>query len=157
MQAPTLAEARDHAERRAIEQALARHRSRLSAAAQELGVSRATLYRLMLAHGLRGRQEEAGLQRGRPEEAALQRGQHEAVSARSRRDEMPARGGNEDMSVRDGQEAAIHAGSGADFPAPPSAGGLAAAASAKRRAPGRARPALALQVASSDAVATVTL
>jgi len=64
-QMSTLAEARDHAERRAIEQALARHRFRLSAAAQELEVSRATLYRLMLAHGLRERQEEAPLEHKR--------------------------------------------------------------------------------------------
>jgi DNA-binding NtrC family response regulator len=67
LQVSTLAEARDQAERGAIEQALARHRFRLSAAAQELEVSRATLYRLMLVHGLRGRQDEAAPQRGRQE------------------------------------------------------------------------------------------
>jgi DNA-binding NtrC family response regulator len=55
-QAPTLALARENAERRAIEGALARHRNRLAGAAQELGVSRATLYRLMLSHGMRTRQ-----------------------------------------------------------------------------------------------------
>jgi DNA-binding NtrC family response regulator len=65
MQASTLAEARDHAERGAIEEALARHRFRLSAAAQELEVSRATLYRLMLAHGLRSRRDEAAPARNR--------------------------------------------------------------------------------------------
>jgi DNA-binding NtrC family response regulator len=62
LHAPTLAEVRENAERRAIEEALARHRNRLAGAAQELGVSRATLYRLMLAHGLRSRQEDAGAQ-----------------------------------------------------------------------------------------------
>ena len=56
--APTLAEVRENAERRAIEEALARHRNRLAGAAQELGVSRATLYRLMLSHGLRTRQDD---------------------------------------------------------------------------------------------------
>lgn len=43
----TLAEARDTAERAAIELALRRHRNRLNEAAQELGISRVTLYRLM--------------------------------------------------------------------------------------------------------------
>lgn len=57
--APTLAEAREDAERRAIEAALARHRNRLAGAAQELGISRATLYRLMLALGMRTRKEDA--------------------------------------------------------------------------------------------------
>ncbi len=52
-QTTTLAEAREHAERRAIEAALLRHRHRLTEAAVELGVSRVTLYRLMGAHGLR--------------------------------------------------------------------------------------------------------
>ncbi len=52
-QAVTLADARESAERRAIEAALLRHRHRLTDAALELGISRATLYRLMDAHGLR--------------------------------------------------------------------------------------------------------
>jgi DNA-binding NtrC family response regulator len=52
--APTsLARAREAAERQAIELALLRHRGRLGDAAQELGVSRVTLYRLLTAHGLR--------------------------------------------------------------------------------------------------------
>jgi len=33
---------------------LLRHRHRLAEAAAELGISRVTLYRLMVAHGLRG-------------------------------------------------------------------------------------------------------
>jgi len=49
----TLADAREQAERRAIEAALLRHRHRLADAAAELGISRVTLYRLMGAHGLR--------------------------------------------------------------------------------------------------------
>jgi DNA-binding NtrC family response regulator len=129
LQVSTLAEARDQAERGAIEQALARHRFRLSAAAQELEVSRATLYRLMLVHGLRGRQDEAAPQRGR----------QEVVLPHS------------------GDEAAARAEAGVDFLAPPSAGELAAAASAKRPTRGRARLTFALQVASSDAAETVTL
>ncbi|WP_445819490.1 helix-turn-helix domain-containing protein [Burkholderia pseudomallei] len=52
-QATTLAEARERAERRTIEASLLRHRNRLTEAAAELGVSRATLYRLMVSHGLR--------------------------------------------------------------------------------------------------------
>jgi DNA-binding NtrC family response regulator len=51
--ASTLADSRKAAERRALETALAHHRNRPSGAAKELGVSRVTLYRLMLAHGLR--------------------------------------------------------------------------------------------------------
>jgi DNA-binding NtrC family response regulator len=50
----SLAQAREAAERQAIEQALLRHRGRLGEAAQELGISRVTLYRLLIAHGLRG-------------------------------------------------------------------------------------------------------
>ncbi len=50
----TLAEARDVAEQAAIQQALRRHRNRLNDAAQELGISRVTLYRLM--GGQRGRE-----------------------------------------------------------------------------------------------------
>jgi DNA-binding NtrC family response regulator len=53
--AVTLISARETAERRAIEDALLRHRNRLTQAAQELGISRATLYRLMQSHGLRAR------------------------------------------------------------------------------------------------------
>jgi DNA-binding NtrC family response regulator len=49
----TLAEAREEAERKAIEMALLRHRGRLGEAAQELGISRVTLYRLLSANGLR--------------------------------------------------------------------------------------------------------
>jgi DNA-binding NtrC family response regulator len=49
----TLAQAREAAEKRAIEAALLRHRHRLNEAAIDLGISRVTLYRLMGAHGLR--------------------------------------------------------------------------------------------------------
>jgi DNA-binding NtrC family response regulator len=49
----TLAQARDVAEKCAIEAALLRHRNRLNEAAIDLGISRVTLYRLMGAHGLR--------------------------------------------------------------------------------------------------------
>jgi DNA-binding NtrC family response regulator len=49
----SLAQARESAERQAIELALLRHRGRLSDAAQELGISRVTLYRLLTSHGLR--------------------------------------------------------------------------------------------------------
>jgi len=49
----SLAQAREFAERQAIELALLRHRGRLGDAAQELGISRVTLYRLLNAHGLR--------------------------------------------------------------------------------------------------------
>ena len=49
----TLAQAREAAEKRAIEAALLRHRHRLNEAATDLGISRVTLYRLMGAHGLR--------------------------------------------------------------------------------------------------------
>jgi DNA-binding NtrC family response regulator len=49
----TLAQARDTAEKRAIEAALLRNRHRLNDAAMNLGISRVTLYRLMAAHGLR--------------------------------------------------------------------------------------------------------
>ncbi|CAB3809752.1 Anaerobic nitric oxide reductase transcription regulator NorR [Paraburkholderia caffeinitolerans] len=52
-QTVTLAEARESAERRAIEAALLRHRHRLTEAAADLGISRVTLYRLMGTHGLR--------------------------------------------------------------------------------------------------------
>jgi DNA-binding NtrC family response regulator len=51
--APTLAEIRLQAERNGIQEALQRHGYNMSGAAQDLGVSRATLYRLMRAVGLR--------------------------------------------------------------------------------------------------------
>ncbi|WP_244817326.1 sigma-54 dependent transcriptional regulator [Caballeronia sp. Lep1P3] len=51
----TLAQAREAAERHAIEVALLRHRGRLGEAADELGISRVTLYRLLTAYGLRAR------------------------------------------------------------------------------------------------------
>jgi len=54
IESTTLAAARDAAEKRAIELTLLRHRHKLSEAAAELGISRVTLYRLMVAHGLRG-------------------------------------------------------------------------------------------------------
>ncbi|KWF30256.1 Fis family transcriptional regulator [Burkholderia pseudomultivorans] len=53
-QPQTLAEARRLAERRAIEETLMRHRHQHADVAAELGISRATLYRLMTAHGLHG-------------------------------------------------------------------------------------------------------
>ncbi|PQV49301.1 sigma-54 dependent transcriptional regulator [Paraburkholderia sp. BL21I4N1] len=49
----TLAQARETAERQAIELALLRHRGRPGDAARELSISRATLYRLLAAHGMR--------------------------------------------------------------------------------------------------------
>jgi DNA-binding NtrC family response regulator len=49
----SLAEARQAAERRAIEFALLRKRGRLIDAARELEISRVTLYRLLCTHGLR--------------------------------------------------------------------------------------------------------
>jgi DNA-binding NtrC family response regulator len=49
----TLAQARESAEKRAIEAALLRHRHRLNEAAVDLGVSRATLSRLLDTHGMR--------------------------------------------------------------------------------------------------------
>lgn len=51
---PTLAQARRQAERHAIEKMLLRHRHQHADVAAELGISRATLYRLMTAHGLHG-------------------------------------------------------------------------------------------------------
>ena len=51
---PTLAEARRQAERHAIEETLMRHRHQHADVAAELGISRATLYRLMTSHGLHG-------------------------------------------------------------------------------------------------------
>jgi DNA-binding NtrC family response regulator len=55
----TLAQAREVAERRAIEMALLRNRGRLGVAASELGVSRVTLYRLLNAYDLRLKATEA--------------------------------------------------------------------------------------------------
>jgi len=58
----TLAQARESAEKRAIEAALLRHRHRLNEAAVDLGVSRATLSRLLDTHGMRdavGTEDEA--------------------------------------------------------------------------------------------------
>lgn len=52
-QTVSLSQAREAAEKRAIEAALLRHRHRLNEAATDLGVSRVTLYRLMGTHGLR--------------------------------------------------------------------------------------------------------
>jgi DNA-binding NtrC family response regulator len=49
----TLTQAREAAEKRAIEAALLRHRHRLNEAAMDLNISRVTLYRLMGVHGLR--------------------------------------------------------------------------------------------------------
>ncbi len=54
----SLLAAREAAERRAIEIALLRHRGRFADAARELGVSRVTLYRLMVAHGMREREQD---------------------------------------------------------------------------------------------------
>jgi DNA-binding NtrC family response regulator len=56
----TLAEIRCDAERAAVRDALARHAYSLSSAAIELGISRATLYRLLNSIGLR---DEAPVQR----------------------------------------------------------------------------------------------
>ena len=56
----SLAQAREAAERQAIELALLRHRGRLGDAAHELGISRVTLYRLLCAHGMR-HMESGGL------------------------------------------------------------------------------------------------
>ncbi|CAD6550416.1 sigma-54 dependent transcriptional regulator [Paraburkholderia metrosideri] len=52
-QTMTLSQAREAAEKRAIEAALLRHRHRLNEAAVDLNISRVTLYRLMGQHGLR--------------------------------------------------------------------------------------------------------
>jgi DNA-binding NtrC family response regulator len=60
----SLAQAREAAEKRAIEAALLRHRHRLGEAAIDLGISRVTLARLMNAYGLReaiGPDEEESL------------------------------------------------------------------------------------------------
>jgi DNA-binding NtrC family response regulator len=49
----SLAQARHTAERQAIDLALLRNRGRLGEAASDLGISRVTLYRLLIAHGMR--------------------------------------------------------------------------------------------------------
>jgi DNA-binding NtrC family response regulator len=54
----SLAQAREAAERQAIELALLRHRGRLGDAAHELGISRVTLYRLLGSHGMRHMETE---------------------------------------------------------------------------------------------------
>ncbi len=55
----TLAQVREAAEKRAIEAALLRRRNRVGEAAEALGVSRITLYRLMNAYGMRPAAEDA--------------------------------------------------------------------------------------------------
>jgi DNA-binding NtrC family response regulator len=55
--ATTLAQARETAERQAIELALLCHRGRSVEAARELGISRGALYRLIAAHGMRHGEE----------------------------------------------------------------------------------------------------
>jgi len=62
----SLAQAREAAERQAIELALLRHRGRLGDAAQELGISRVTLYRLLCAHGMRHMEGEPVVPHGEP-------------------------------------------------------------------------------------------
>ena len=62
----SLAQAREAAERQAIELALLRHRGRLGDAAQELGISRVTLYRLLCAHGMRHMEGEPIVPHGEP-------------------------------------------------------------------------------------------
>ena len=68
-QTMSLAQAREAAEKRAIEAALLRHRHRLCEAALDLGVSRVTLSRLMGAYGLRemSAPDEEGLPNERAE------------------------------------------------------------------------------------------
>jgi DNA-binding NtrC family response regulator len=55
----SLSQVRETAERQAVELALLRHRGRPGDAARELGISRATLYRLLAAHGIRGADRSA--------------------------------------------------------------------------------------------------
>ncbi|RKP45973.1 sigma-54 dependent transcriptional regulator [Trinickia fusca] len=57
----TLVEAREAAEKKVIETALLRHGDRINEAAAELGVSRSTLYRLMVRYGLRDANGESEL------------------------------------------------------------------------------------------------
>ena len=68
-QTMTLSQAREAAEKRAIEAALLRHRHRLNEAAVDLNISRVTLYRLMGHHGLRelsAADEKAAIERSPP-------------------------------------------------------------------------------------------
>jgi two-component system NtrC family response regulator len=48
----TLKEAREHVEREMVQEALRRHRGRITSAALELGISRPTLYELMEKLGI---------------------------------------------------------------------------------------------------------
>ena len=66
----TLIDAREAAERQAIEDALLHHRNRLNRAAQSLGISRATLYRLIQSHGLRTDTQESTVAQASPEESS---------------------------------------------------------------------------------------
>jgi DNA-binding NtrC family response regulator len=72
----TLAEIRAEAERTAVQEALKRHGFNLSGAAEELGVSRATLYRLMNAVGVRS--EPASVRLLRTQAADGTEGTHDA-------------------------------------------------------------------------------
>jgi DNA-binding NtrC family response regulator len=73
----TLAEIRAEAERAAVQDALKRHGFNLSGAAEELGVSRATLYRLMNAVGVRS--EPGAIRMLRSQEADVADDQPEAA------------------------------------------------------------------------------
>jgi DNA-binding NtrC family response regulator len=86
----TLEDARESAERHAIEDALLRHCNRLNQVAQDLGVSRATLYRLLQAHGLRERtQAAAGVRHTGLPPAADRGGEAPADGARGRQLDSP--------------------------------------------------------------------
>jgi DNA-binding NtrC family response regulator len=84
-QTVTLAQARECAEKRAIEAALLRHRHRLTEAAADLGISRVTLYRLMGTHGLR---DEKSIFGGEAENQAQSHG--EAAAERATQPAEPA-------------------------------------------------------------------
>jgi len=56
----TLEQARSLAERTAIENALLRNDHRINKAAAELGISRVTLYRMMIEHGLNDHDNTGG-------------------------------------------------------------------------------------------------
>ena len=58
---PTLAEAREAAERSAVKEALQRNHERLIDVAEELGISRVTLFRMMREHKLQIRKGELGM------------------------------------------------------------------------------------------------
>lgn len=58
---PTLAEAREAAERCAVKEALQRNHERLIDVAEELGISRVTLFRMMREHKLQIRKGELGM------------------------------------------------------------------------------------------------